>query len=224
MFQKMKYMNRLILLAATMFLITSCNSLKGDNAETSEKQEAASTAGLSYNIDSTSTITWTGSKPTGQHTGTFKVNGSLAINENNLTGGSFDIDIHSLKNLDLKEEDGKSKLEGHLKSPDFFDVEKFPKGTFVITAVDTFSADNSDKSGLANATHRIKGNLTLKDSTKNISFPARIIIEGTKFTAEANFNIDRTRWGMNYKGPNNPQDWFISKEVNLKLNISASKQ
>lgn len=217
-------MIRLSLLAAGVFALASCNSPKGDKAETTEKQEAASTSGISYLMDSTSLVTWTGSKPTGEHTGTFNTKGSLAVNDNNLTGGSFDIDITSLKNLDLKEEDGKSKLEGHLKSADFFDVEKFPKATFVITGVDPFTADSSEKTTIANPTHRIKGNLTLKDSTKNISFPARVSIDANKLTAEANFNIDRTQWGMNYKGPNNPQDWFISKEVNLKLNISAAKQ
>lgn len=217
-------MIRLSLVAATLFTLAACNAPKGDKAETTEKQEAASTSGLSYVIDTSSLVTWTGSKPTGQHTGTFKVNGTLAVNENNLTGGSFEIDINSLKNLDLKEDDGKSKLEGHLKSADFFDVAKFPKATFEITLVESYSADSTEKTAVANSTHRIKGNLTLKDSTKNISFPARISIVASKLTAEANVNIDRTQWGMNYKGPNNPQDWFISKEVNLKLNISASKQ
>ncbi len=217
-------MIRLSLMAATLFAMASCNAPKGDAAQTTEKQEAASTEGVSYVLDSTSLVTWTGSKPTGQHSGTFHAKGTLAINNNNLTGGSFDIDINSLKNLDLKEDDGKSKLEGHLKSADFFDVEKFPKGTFAITSVETYTADSTEKTAVANATHRIKGNLTLKDSTKNISFPARISIDANRLTAEANFNIDRTQWGMNYKGPNNPQDWFISKEVNLKLNISANKQ
>ncbi len=217
-------MIRLSLVAATLFTLSACNSPKGDKAEATEKQEAASTSGLSYVIDTTSLVTWTGSKPTGQHTGTFVVNGTLAVNENNLTGGSFNIDINSLKNLDLKEDDGKSKLEGHLKSADFFDVAKFPKATFEITSVESYSADSTEKTAVANATHRIKGNLTLKDSTKNISFPARVSIDASKLTAEANVNIDRTQWGMNYKGPNNPQDWFISKEVNLKLNINAAKQ
>jgi polyisoprenoid-binding protein YceI len=70
----------------------------------------------------------------------------------------------------------------------------------------------------------VSGNLTLRDITKNISFPARVTIGASSLTAKADFNIDRTMWGMNYKGPNNPQDWFISKEVNLKLDLSASKK
>ncbi|MGZ5135945.1 MAG: YceI family protein, partial [Flavitalea sp.] len=62
------------------------------------------------------------------------------------------------------------------------------------------------------------------DSTKNIRFPARITIDDRSLTTKADFNIDRTMWGMNYKGPGNPQDWFISKEVNLKLDLTASKK
>ena len=67
-------------------------------------------------------------------------------------------------------------------------------------------------------------NLTLKDSTKNISFPAKITVDSSTVAATADFNIDRTLWGMNYKGPGNPQDWFISKTVNLKLTLTAAKK
>lgn len=70
---------------------------------------------------------------------------------------------------------------------------------------------------LKDATHTISGNLTLKDSTKNITFPARITMDSATITATADFNIDRTLWGMNYKGPGNPQDWLINKQVNLNL-------
>jgi polyisoprenoid-binding protein YceI len=105
-------------------------------------------------------------------------------------------------------------------------VAKFPTAKFEITGVEPFKYDSLTMKDvvLKDATHTIKGNLTLKDSTKNISFPAKVNISGNKVTAIADFNIDRTLWGMNYKGPNNPQDWVISKQVNLKLNISASKK
>ena len=70
----------------------------------------------------------------------------------------------------------------------------------------------------------IQGNLTLKDSTKNISFPAKVTVDANGINAIADLNIDRTLWGMNYKGPNNPQDWFIKKEVHLKINVQATKK
>jgi len=211
-------------LSAAAFLAACNNSGNAEKAATTDTQAVTATQGTPYKIDSSTTITWTGFKPTGQHEGTFKVSeGSLLVNNNTLSGGSFTIDINSLNNLDLAN-DAKQKagLEGHLKSPDFFNAEKYPTAKFEITSVEPYVADSSSKT--KDATHLIKGNLTLKDSTKNIAFPAKVTVDANTVAAFADFNIDRTLWGMNYKGPNNPQDWVISKEVNIKLAVSASKK
>ena len=151
----------------------------------------------------------------------------MSEKDGNLTGGNFTIDVTSITNLDLVSDTAnKNKLEGHLKSPDFFDISKYPTAKFEITGVEPFKFDSVANKDLVmkDATHTIKGNLTLKDSTKNISFPAKVSIAGDKITAQADFNIDRTDWGLNYKGPNNPADWFIRKNVNLKLDITGSKK
>lgn len=213
-----------LFLSAAAFLAACNNSEKADKATTTDSQAVTTTGGTPYTVDSTTTITWIGSKPTGKHEGTFKVKeGSLLVNNNTLAGGSFTIDIHSLNNLDLAN-DAKQKagLEGHLKSPDFFNAEKFPTAKFEITSVEPYTADSSNVT--KDATHLIKGNLTLKDSTKNIAFPAKVTVDANTVAAFADFNIDRTLWGMNYKGPDNPQDWVISKQVNIKLSVSASKK
>ncbi len=208
---------------AAVILLAACNSPKGDSAEATEKQTVSTTEGTNYTLDTTSTIKWAASKPTATHEGNFKLSeGAFTVNENNLTGGTFTINVASLLVTDLKPADGKDKLEGHLKSPDFFDVAKYPTAKFEITSVAPHTADTAAAS--KDATHLISGNLTLRDSTKNISFPAKVTIDGQSLSAKADFNIDRTMWGMNYKGPGNPQDWFISKQVNLKLDISASKK
>ncbi|MFT3979618.1 MAG: YceI family protein [Ferruginibacter sp.] len=220
-------MKKIALFISAAAIFAACNnSSNADKAATTDTQavDSSATTGTSYAIDSTTLVTWTGSKPTGSHTGTFKVSeGSLLANNNALTGGSFTIDINSLNNIDLAN-DAKQKggLEGHLKSPDFFDAAKFPTAKFEITSVESYVADSTSK--LKDATNLIKGNLTLKDSTKNIAFPAKVTVEGNKITAVADFDIDRTLWGMNYKGPNNPQDWVISKAVNIKLAVSAIKK
>lgn len=214
-------------MAALASFAACTNAPKADAAETSDKKEVKTAEGSAFALDSASTITWTGTKPVGAHTGTFKLKeGSLSIKDNSLSGGSFIIDINSLQDQDMAgDAENKGKLEGHLKSPDFFDAAKFPTAKFEITSVEPLSAADAAKELVQkDATHTIKGNFTLKDSTKNISFPAKITVTADKFTAQANFNIDRTLWGLNYKGPNNPQDWFIRKEVNLKLDISASKK
>ncbi|MBK8775454.1 MAG: YceI family protein [Chitinophagaceae bacterium] len=219
-------MKNSFLLITAITLFTTCkNSQKADTVETAEKQESVQVSGENYSLDSASIITWTGSKPTQHHTGTFKLkDGKLYAANNVLTGGSFVIDITSLTDTDIKDGADKAKLEGHLKSPDFFDVAVYPTAKFEITSVTPISAEETNKALLKDATHTINGNFTLKDSTKNISFPARVTIDDKTATASAEFKMDRSQWGLNYKGPNHPQDWFIRKEVNIKLNISATKK
>ncbi len=221
-------MKKNALFFAAAIILASCNNEpSADKATTTDSQAVVATEGTAYQIDSTTTVSWTGAKPTGAHDGTFKVtDGQLLVSDNNLSGGNFTIDINSLANRDLAADaDSKGKLEGHLKSADFFDVAKYPTAKFEITSVAPYTADsNSTEIKLAGATHLIKGNLTLKDSTKNISFPAVVKLDGNAVSASADFNIDRTLWGMNYKGPNNPQDWVINKQVNIKLALAATKK
>ncbi|MES2645692.1 MAG: YceI family protein [Bacteroidota bacterium] len=220
----MKTKSSLFFLASVMTVLIACNAeTQTDKAETTEKQVAASSDGENYVVDTTaSKLEWFAAKQTGKHNGEFSIqDGSLSVNNGQLTGGKFDINVAAIVVNDLQGED-KGKLEGHLKSPDFFQVEKFPGAKFEITKVEV--ADSSATSTMPGATHIISGNLTLKDSTKNVTFPAKVNLDDTKVSAQADFAIDRTDWGLNYKGPNNPQDWFIKKEVKLKLDLVASKK
>lgn len=207
-------------------VLASCGGPKGDAAETAEKQDAAAAAGSTLTLDTAATsLQWHTAHKGGvdPHTGTFKIsNGSLSVDNGNLTAGSFEISTASIRDIDLTDTAKRAMLEGHLKSPDFFDVAKYPTAKFEITKVEPYDS-TKQKSLLVGATHLISGNLTLKDSTKNITFPAIVTASADAVTAEANFDIDRTQWGMNYKGPNNPQDWMVQKEVNLKLKLSAKK-
>lgn len=221
-------MKKLLLVAMPVVILAACNtSPKADEAKAGDTIEAsATTAGTSYKLDTSSTVLWTGSKPTGSHTGSFKISdGNLQVDNETVTGGAFTIDMTTITNHDLAgDPENKGKLEGHLKSADFFDVEKYPTAKFEITNITPFTADaQNSASVLPNATHTITGNFTLKDSTKSVSFPAKITLTDNSATAIADFNIDRTNWGISYKGPNNPQDWVISKTVNIKLNISATR-
>jgi polyisoprenoid-binding protein YceI len=212
----------LAMAAGTMMMVACQTAPEADQAATSEEQTAVAATGDTLSIDiAGSTVGWVGTKTGGQHNGTFGIsNGFLTVADGNVTGGAFDIDVTSLSVLDLTGED-KGKLEGHLKSADFFLVDSFPTAKFEITNVAAFdSATQSSK--LPGATHTISGNLTLRGQTNNVSFPAIVNIEGNKVTAVADFNIDRTNWGLVYKGPNNPADWFIAKEVNLKLDVKAA--
>lgn len=210
-------------LLGVLALLASCSEApKADSASTGAADSVAAATGTAFTVDtSSSLVNWVGTKQTGQHMGTFKLaDGSFSVADGNITGGSFTINVASLAVTDLSGEE-KGQLEGHLSSPDFFDAAKFPTAKFDITGVAPYDSATT-KSLLAGATHVISGNLKLKDSTVNISFPAKVQLAGNSLSAEADFNIDRTQWGMNYKGPNNPQDWFIKKEVNLKLNLKAN--
>jgi polyisoprenoid-binding protein YceI len=220
-------MKKITLILSAIAALAACNNApKADKATTTEIQSVTAAEGADYNVDSTASLSWTGTKPGGKHEGTFKItNGILTIKDSSLTGGNFSIDINSLSNTDMAgDAENKGKLEGHLKSPDFFDAAKFPTAKFEITSVEPFVAGKDSNTVLAGATHTIKGNLTLKDSTKNISFPAKVSVNGNSASASADFNIDRTLWGMNYKGPNNPQDWVINKLVNIKIALTATKK
>ncbi|HOA37940.1 MAG TPA: YceI family protein [Flavihumibacter sp.] len=210
-------MKKLVIVGAALaFVASACNNgTHSEEAKTTEKQEAAVASGASYSIDTAaSKVEWTGTKPVGAHHGTLKISeGSFSAEAGNLTAGAFTIDINSLNNLDMKAGDGKEKLEGHLKSPDFFDAAKYPTAKFVITSVSPLS----DSTG----THQINGNLTLKDSTKNVSFPAKISIADNAVKATADFSIDRTQWGLFYGNDKSLGDKFIRPEVDIKLDISA---
>src|SRR5688572_29932417 len=83
-----------------------------------------------------SLINWVGKKVTGQHNGRvwFKA-GQVDIDKNLLKGGNFEIDMSSIKVDDLKDPEYNAKLTGHLKSDDFFGVDKHPTSKFKITSV-----------------------------------------------------------------------------------------
>lgn len=219
-------MKKTILAAGTlMFLFTACNQApEADKAATTEKQEAAVTAdGVKFAADLTaSNVDFTGTKPTGQHTGTFKLqSGEATVKDGNLTAGNFVINIGSMVITDT-DTSSSSKLKGHLLSPDFFDAAKYGTATFDISSVEAYDSAKV-KSLLAGATHIISGNLKLKDSTKNISFPAKVSITENNVTAVADFNIDRSQWGLSYGNDKSLGDKFIRPEVNLKLNFTAKR-
>lgn len=212
----------LTLATVVSILAVACTSAPdADTAATGEAQAAGAATGTSFSLDSASTVGWVGTKVGGQHNGTFNItSGSFTVDSGNITSGTINIDMKSAVVLDLTGDD-KNNLEGHLKSGDFFMVDSFPAATFEITGSAAFDSTTAT-SKLAGATHTINGNLTLRGQTKSVSFPAIVKVEGNSLSAQADFNIDRTNWGLSYKGPNNPADWFIAKEVNLKLNLKAT--
>jgi len=216
-------MKRILLAAVTgTFLFASCqNAPKADKAEATEAQQVQAATGADYKADlAQSRIEFIGTKPVGKHHGNFMLkNGDLVVDNGNVTGGKFTIDINTLR-ADDQDSTGNAKLGGHLLSPDFFDVQKFPEANFEITAVKT-GVDSA--SLMKDATHTVTGNLTLKGVTKSISFPAKIAVNNNQTTADANFNIDRTQWNLSYGNDKSLGDHFIAPEVNIQFHIVAAK-
>ena len=131
-----------------------------------------------------STVTWKAYKVTGSHTGTVTLSsGALTFKDGTLNGGSFDVDMTSLVCTDLEGE-YKGKLEGHLKSDDFFSVANHPTANIVFTSVEA-TGKNS---------YEVTGDLTIKGITKPITFD--LSVYGSKATA--NLKVDRAQYDVRY--------------------------
>lgn len=232
----MKKLNYLYFSAFLLFLFAACtNAPESDEAKTSEAKAVTDSAtGEVLKVDTTSSkIEWVATKVSGYHSGTVNVkNGELQVKDGNLTGGSFALNMNSIVVSGPKGSDpsGNAKLLGHLKSPDFFEVDKNPEATFVITGVQPFTGTINDsidprqedisKYKVSNPTHTVSGNLTIKGVAKNIEFPARITVTGNSADAVAKFNIDRTQWNIIY--PGKPDD-LIRNDIHLGIALKAKR-
>lgn len=133
---------------------------------------------------SESTVTWKGYKVTGSHFGVIDLKeGSLTFKNDKLVGGEFVVDMTTLNTQDLEGE-YKDNLDGHLKSDDFFGVDKHPTSKLVFTKV-TANGKNS---------YKVKGNLTIKGKTNPITFD--LSVYGSKATAT--LKVDRSLYDVKY--------------------------
>lgn len=221
-------------IASLLFACT--NAPESDEAKTTDAKEVSENkAAEKWNVNvSDSKIEWIGTKVSGYHTGIVPMkSGEIYVNNGEVTGGKFLMDIANMTVLGPKGSDTakNNKLLGHLKSADFFDVTKHPEGTFELTGLKAYSGeaikdtidprqDEINEYKVTNPTHTVSGNLTLKGVTKNIEFPARITVSGNAAEAIAKFNIDRKEWGIVY--PGQPDD-LIRDQIHLGISIKASK-
>jgi polyisoprenoid-binding protein YceI len=179
-----------LLLAATVLSATAHSSFRTEPAT----RVAAPAAVAPYVLQpQLSTIGWLGKKVTGQHNGTIQFkSGQVLVKGTQITGGTFVVDMNSIKDTDLTDADYNAKLIGHLKSDDFFSVEKNPTATFVITSIKALKGDAAGN----NAT--ITGNLTIKGKTNPLSFPAKIGVKNGVAAASGTATVDRTKYDIRY--------------------------
>ncbi len=163
-----------------------------------------------------SQVRWEASKVTGTHWGYVPLkNATLDYSGGKIKGGSFDMDMVNLTVEDLTDAKSKGSLTGHLKSDDFFSVEKFNTSSFKIT--EAKSSNGTD--------YTITGNLTIKGITQKVSFPAKVSVAGKKVTATGQIKFDRTKFEIKYRSGSYFEDLadkMIYDEVKLDVKLVAA--
>lgn len=198
-------------------VLVSCGK---DKPLTSESNAVETTQdGKLYVLDTlNSKIEWKGFKvfksDNTSHFGTLKFeSGDVTVKDGVLESGKFVANIASLENVDLANDaEQKSKLEGHLKSGDFFEVEKFPTASFVITKVS--ATEGGDYNTL------LDGNLTIKGITKPTQFLANVSVNNGEVTiATEPKDINREEFGVKFQAP--IQNGVIKNEINVQILVKA---
>jgi len=210
----------LVILTASAFVITGCGKSEKE-VKVGEKQTAGETKGKSLVVSTAdSKVNWLGKKVTGQHNGTINVlKGEVMVDNGKVTGGKVEIDMKTIICLDLTDAESNAKLVKHLSSADFFEADKFPTSKLEIVKVEELKDATKP-----NVNSTVTANLTMKDVTKSITFPAEIKIDNGVLTAKADFDVDRTDWNIKYgsgKFFDNLGDKMINDKFNLNLTIVA---
>ncbi len=214
----------------TAILFASCGG-NSSKTQVSEKQEVAEKQGEVYTANlEASEVNWKATHKGGlaPRWGIISVtSGELTVADGNVNAGDFTIDMKSLEvdAASVTEADKKAiDLQNHLKSEDFFDVENHATATFHITQVSDL--DLSTVNNTVNGANKlVSGNLTLLDSTLNISFPAKIDVQENKVAVEAKFTVNRVDWGIKFGTSElDPAEWGISRDIEVGVNLEATKQ
>lgn len=199
----------IILALAVPAIFTACENPadKTESAAVKEAVEGVTTSaegGTRYVFTENSTVNFVGSKVTGSHSGGFKtVTGHFTVKDGTLAGNDHKVVI----DMNSAWSDAE-KLTDHLKSADFFDVEKYPESTFVATSL-TKKSDT---------TYDVAGNFTFHGVTKNITFPATVTQSGDVVKIESQFDINRQDFGVVY--PGKAED-LIRNEVVIELKLEV---
>ena len=155
-----------------------------------------------------STISWVGKKVTGQHEGTVNLKeGNLIFKSKKVVGGNFTVDMTSMTTTDLKAGQGKEKLDGHLKSEDFFGTEKFQSATLVFKSI----GENST------GVYSVTADLTIKGVTNSVNFELTVSANA----ANAKLSIDRTKFGIKY-GSKSLADTIADRAIDDEFELTVA--
>lgn len=129
-------------------------------------------------------LAWLGEKVVGKHAGTINLkSGWINMKDNRIVSGEFLVDMTSIKS-----DEKLDKLDGHLKSDDFFGVDKYPLSKFEITESTPFS----------NGTANVKGFLTIKGITHPVEFKTSLAKTGDGTRLTATIVVDRSKYNVRY--------------------------
>lgn len=215
-------------ISAFALLAVACGDDKGREVESEDAQEVVDktteTTTEFTKVADNSRVSWFASHPggIGPHNGFFKLSeGNVKVTDGKVTNGSITIDVTSLADEDIEDAEKRGKLEGHLKSADFLNAEKYPTATFEVT--ESTNEVSEDKKW----TSKITGNLTMKDSTRSVTFWANVTTTDNDVTIKSErFSIDRTQWGIHYGAegtPNLTEDQIISDAVGIEVSVTLTK-
>ena len=206
-------MRKFLLLITVSAALTGCSNpaankpaaTVGNAAQESNTPKPASTETLAITPEN-SKVEFVASKVTRSHYGSFKqFSGTVGLAEN-IANSSVKIDIETAS---VEVDD--PGLTTHLKTPDFFDVAKFPKANFTSTKIDAAGGDN----------YTVTGNFDLHGVKKSISFPATIKVAADNVAVDAEFAINRKDFGIVYAGK---ADDLIRDQVVIKLNLRVPRK
>ncbi len=132
-----------------------------------------------------SSVKWTGSKVGGSHNGDISIkSGAFEFKNGNIVKGEVVIDMNTITCEDLTNEGANKKLVGHLKSDDFFGVEKFPTSNFKVTKATPFTKGKATLSGV----------LTIKGKSEPISF--EVTKSGSVYSTQ--LKVDRSKYDVRF--------------------------
>ncbi|RLD19411.1 MAG: YceI family protein [Bacteroidetes bacterium] len=170
-----------------------------------------------YKVDaSKSSVAWKGYKVTGEHEGLISItSGTINMDGDKLTGGEFTINMASLTATGM-EADTQAKLEGHLKSDDFFGVASHPTAHLKITKV-------KSKDGV----YHVTADVTIKEITHPVEFETTVTSAGGVMSATSKITIDRSKYNVRY-GSNsffdNLGDKAIYDNFDLTVELKFSEE
>ncbi len=175
-------------------------------------------ATTTYKVDpAASKVGWVGKKVTGQHNGTLALkNGKFEFDGDTLKGGAFAVDMNSLKVLDLTDAKYNKDLTDHLKSGDFFSVDKFAEVTFAAKTVVK----------KADGTFDVTGPLTIKGISHDITVPMKVEKKGDTVEASGKVAVDRTKYDIKFRsGKFFPElgDKMIYDNFEVEVALKAKK-